>query len=98
MLLAYMKAALHYATYEILTDDCTFYGEIFQCQGVYANVETLELCREQLEEVLEEWILFRLHHNLLLPVIDGMDLNFKWGAFPKKSQNKFGTKSGPSKF
>ncbi|EDN72976.1 Protein of unknown function UPF0150 [Beggiatoa sp. SS] len=94
MLLAYMKAALHYATYEILTDEGTFYGEIAQCQGVYANAETLEACREQLEEVLEEWILFRLHHNLLLPVIDGMDLNFKWGAFPKKGKNKFGTKSG----
>jgi len=80
MLLGYMKAALHYATYEILTDDGTFYGEIAQCQGVYANAETLESCREQLEEVLEEWILFRLHHNLLLPVIDGIDLNLKEAA------------------
>ncbi len=80
MLLAYMKAALHYATYEILTDDGTFYGEIAQCQGVYANAETLESCREQLEEVLEEWILFRLHHNLFLPVIDGIDLNLKEAA------------------
>ena len=52
MLLAYMKAALHYATYEILTDDCTFYGEIFQCQGVYANAETLFQAKVSRSETL----------------------------------------------
>ncbi|ADE13979.1 hypothetical protein Nhal_0800 [Nitrosococcus halophilus Nc 4] len=37
----------------------------------------LEECREQLEEVLEEWILFRVHKNLDLPVIDGIELIIK---------------------
>jgi len=80
MLINYMKAALHHAKYEILPDDGTFYAEIPECQGVYANAETLEACREQLEEVLEEWILFRLNKNLLLPVVDGIDLNLKEAA------------------
>jgi MPBQ/MSBQ methyltransferase len=53
------------------------YGEIPVCNGVYANASTLEDCREQLEEVLEEWILFRVSRNLPLPVIDGIEITIK---------------------
>lgn len=74
MLLKYIQAALRHAKYEILADDGTFYGEIPQCPGVYANAATLEGCREQLAEVLEEWILFRVYRNLSLPEIDGLKL------------------------
>jgi hypothetical protein len=35
---------------------------------------SLEDCRDQLEEVLEEWLLFRLSRQLPVPVLDGMDL------------------------
>lgn len=54
MLTRYIQAALHKAKYKILSDDNTFYGEIPEFQGVWANAETLELCREELSEVLEE--------------------------------------------
>lgn len=74
MLLKYLQAALRHAKYEILKDDETFYGEIPQCPGVYANAATLEECREQLAEALEEWILFRVHRNLSLPEIEGIKL------------------------
>jgi len=67
MLTEYLRAALHRATYEILSDDGSFYGEIPGFNGVYANASTLEACREELEEVLEEWILFRISRNLPLP-------------------------------
>ena len=77
MLTNYIRAALCHAKYEILQDDGTFYGEIPQCNGVYANTATLEECREELEEVLEEWILFRIHKNLPLPIIDGVQLIIK---------------------
>ena len=53
MLNQYIQAALHQAKYEILTDDGSFYGEIPEFQGVYANAETLEECRSELAEVLE---------------------------------------------
>ena len=56
MLKTYIQTAMHAARYEILEDDGTFYGEIPECRGVFANAETLEGCREQLEEVLEDWI------------------------------------------
>ena len=67
---------MHRAKYEILPDDGSFYGHIPECQGVWANAETLEACRDELEEVLEEWILFRVSQNLPLPVIDNIVLAF----------------------
>lgn len=77
MLLKYIQAAMHRARYEILPDDGTFYGEIPGFDGVYANADTLEACREELEEVLEEWILFRISRNLPLPVVDQLELTVK---------------------
>ena len=77
MLTSYIQAAMHQARYEILPDDGSFYGEIPPCNGVFANAETLEQCREQLEEVLEGWIFLRIHRGLALPVIDGMELVVK---------------------
>lgn len=77
MLLEYLQAALRHARYEILKDDDTYYGEIPECNGVYANAATLEACREELREVLEEWVLFRVHRHLRLPIIDGIELTIK---------------------
>jgi predicted RNase H-like HicB family nuclease len=59
-----VQAALRHERYEILQDDGSYCGEIRECNGVYANAGTLEDCREQLREVLEEWILFRVHRKL----------------------------------
>jgi len=77
MLTEYIKAALNHARYEILADDNTYYGEIHGFEGVYANADTLEECRRELEEVLEEWILFRVFKNLELPVVDGKELRIR---------------------
>jgi len=77
MLTNYMHAALHRARYEILPDDKSFYGEIPGFDGVYANAATLEACREELAEVLEEWILFRVAKGLPLPIVDGLELTIK---------------------
>ncbi len=77
MISEYIQAALSHAKYEILQEDGTFYGEIPECNGVYANAGQLEDCREELKEVLEEWVLFRIHRNLPLPVIDGVELAIK---------------------
>jgi len=60
MLTEYLQAAMRRAKYQILPDDGSFYGEIPDFQGVYANAGTLESCREELQEVLEGWVLSRL--------------------------------------
>ncbi len=77
MLIKYIHSAMKKARYEILPDDNTFYGEIPGFEGVYANADDLEACRNELEEVLEEWILFRISRNLPLPVVDGIELKIK---------------------
>ena len=77
MLLEYIQAALGHAKYEILPDDGAYYGEIPECNGVYAHAGTLEACRQELQEVLEEWILFRVSRQLPLPTIDGIQLTIK---------------------
>jgi predicted RNase H-like HicB family nuclease len=77
MLTRYIQSSMRMAKYEILQDDGTFYGEIPGFDGVYANTDTLETCREELEEVLEEWVLFRVSRNLSLPIVDGIELVIK---------------------
>ncbi len=72
MLTKYIQAAMHQAKYKILSDDDTFYGEIPGYQGVWANAGTKDACREELAEVLSEWILLRVARNLPLPVVDGI--------------------------
>jgi len=65
MLMEYIHAAMKRAKYEIFPDDNTFYGEIPGFDEVYANAKTLGACRDELEEVLEEWLFFRISRNLL---------------------------------
>src|SRR5205823_3138797 len=73
MLTDYIKAAMRRARYKILSDDGSFYGEIPGIEGVWANTDTLEACRDELEDVLEEWIVLSLATNLPIPTIDGID-------------------------
>ncbi len=75
MLSQYIKEALRQAKYEILSDDKSFYGEIPGFQGVWANAATLEDCRNELAEVLEEWIFLHLSDNTPLPVVNGLKLS-----------------------
>lgn len=74
MLTDYLQAALRKAKYEILSDDGSFYGEIPGFQGVYSNANTLEECRDQLAEVLEEWTFLHIADKTPLPEMDGINL------------------------
>jgi predicted RNase H-like HicB family nuclease len=75
MLTKYIQAAMNNARYEILPDDGSYYGEIPGFEGIYANRTTLEACQEELQEVLEEWLLLRISQHLPLPQIDGIKLS-----------------------
>ena len=76
MITEYIKAAMRQAQYEMLEDN-TFYGEIDALTGCYANEDSLEACRDELESVVEDWILFSLTQQLPLPVVDGVKLEVK---------------------
>ncbi len=49
-----------------LDDNGTYYAEIPGLQGVWANADTLEECREELRELVEDWIApgIVLGHNI----------------------------------
>jgi predicted RNase H-like HicB family nuclease len=71
MLTSYIRAAMRHARYEIVEDDGSFYGEIPSISGVWANGKTLENCREELESVLEGWVLLSIAGHSPIPEIDG---------------------------
>jgi predicted RNase H-like HicB family nuclease len=74
MLTAYINAALRRAHYEILPDDEGYFGSIEGLQGVWAQAESLEACRAELQEVLEEWIVLGLKMGHPIPPMDGIEL------------------------
>jgi predicted RNase H-like HicB family nuclease len=74
MLREYLSAAMERASFESLPDDGAIYGAIPGFDGVYAHAATTEACRGELEEVLEEWVLFRVSRNLPLPAAGGIEL------------------------
>ena len=88
MLLEYIQAAILHAQYKILPDDRSYIGAIVECAGAFANVDRLEERREQPREVLEEWGLFRVHKNLALPVIDGIEPVVKAAACADSGTNQ----------
>ncbi len=77
MILDYINAAMRKAKYELLPDDGLYYGEIPGFEGVYATSQNLEDCRNELESVLEDWLLLSIHKNLPVPPIDNISLEIK---------------------
>jgi len=50
-------------------DDGTFWAEVPPLRGVLATGRRLEACREELGEVVEEWVLVRLAQGLSVPTL-----------------------------
>ena len=65
---------MHRAHYELM-ESGRFFGSIPQCTGLWAEGETLEACREELQSTLEDWIMIKLRHGDRFEVIDGVDIN-----------------------
>ena len=75
MLTAYIDTAMNKAHYEILPGGEGYFGKVPDLQGVWANATTLEACRAELREVLEEWLLLGLRKGHMIPPMDDIDLN-----------------------
>jgi predicted RNase H-like HicB family nuclease len=73
MLTSYIREAMRLANYEIL-ENRTFYGEIPGFDGVWASADSLEACREELQSVLEDWLILGLRMGHVLPVVAGINL------------------------
>lgn len=79
MLTEYLRAAISHSQYKQL-EDGSWFGEIPGFEGVWANATSVEACRSELAEVLEEWLLLKLHDQDPIPVVDGHDLAIAWDS------------------
>ena len=73
MLITYIQTAMRLAKYETL-EDGQYYGEIPGFQGVWAQAEHLEACRDELQSTLEDWLILGLRMGHKLPVVAGIQL------------------------
>lgn len=70
VLLEYIQTALDHAHYEIIEDEEEpFYGEIPPLPGVWATGTTLEKCRRNLAEAVEDWVLLSIAKGLPIPAL-----------------------------
>ncbi|MBT9162299.1 MAG: type II toxin-antitoxin system HicB family antitoxin [Dehalococcoidia bacterium] len=74
MLTEYIDKAMSEALYEKL-EDGTYAGKIAQCEGAIAFGQTFYECQNELKAALEGWLIVKIRHGDLLPVIDNFDLN-----------------------
>lgn len=74
MLTAYIEEAMKRAHYKILEDD-SYYGWVEELPGVWGQASTLEECRIELQEVIEDWLLLGLKLGHEIPALGDLDLN-----------------------
>ena len=70
----YIGAALRRAKYESL-ENGSYMATVEGLRGVIATGETIEICREDLIEVIEEWIAIRLQRGFAIPSLEGHAIN-----------------------
>lgn len=66
MISRYVAAALDRAQYRAI-DDGSYAATVKGLRGVIATGATLEACRRELAEVIEEWVLVRVARGLEVP-------------------------------
>lgn len=71
MIQRYIDVALRRARYRKL-DDGSFAATVPGLRGVIAVGSRRESCRDQLVEVIEEWILVRVARGLAVPALGGV--------------------------
>ncbi|CAB1129976.1 conserved protein of unknown function [Candidatus Hydrogenisulfobacillus filiaventi] len=81
LLSAYIRAALARARFDIL-DSGEVYVEIPDCRGVWAAGPDTGTAYENLQGVLELWLLDRLRQGAPVPELDGCRLDGVWPPEP----------------
>ena len=76
MIRNYLDEALQRAKYTPL-EYGSFAAEVRGLKGVIATGETLERCREELQEVVEEWVLVRVARGLDVPSLGGVKIRVR---------------------
>ena len=76
MIRDYLDAALRRAKYTKL-EDGSYGAEVRGLPGVVATGRTLEACRTELQEVVEEWVLVRVARGLSVPSVGGVRIRVR---------------------
>ncbi|MFW6112384.1 MAG: type II toxin-antitoxin system HicB family antitoxin [Chloroflexota bacterium] len=74
MITKYLHEVMRRAKYKML-EDGAYYGWVDELPGVWANADSLENCREELESVVEDWLLLGLRLGHEIPPLGEIDLN-----------------------
>lgn len=75
MLLQYIQTALEHAKYEIIEDEDPFYGEVPELEGVWATGKSLEQCRRNLADAIEDWVLYSIARNFTIPPLGNVKIH-----------------------
>jgi len=76
MIIEYCQKAIERAEYKKL-DDGSWFSEIPGFQGVWANGDTVEQCRNELVTVLEEWLLLKVRDGDSIPDVAGLKVEIR---------------------
>ncbi len=76
MISEYIYHQLSQAKYKIL-EDKTYFGKIPRLKGLWGSGKSLEECREDLREALEEWIVLKLLDGDKIPGLSRPSSGFK---------------------
>ncbi len=66
MLSQFIEKKLKSARYKLLKNG-TYFGEVPGLRGVWANAKNLEDCRQELQEVLEDWLFLKVRAGESVP-------------------------------
>jgi len=74
VLTEYIEEALKRARYELIDDpNAPYYGEVPDLPGVWATGGTLEVCRRELKDVIEGWLLVSVRQSLPIPPLGSLE-------------------------
>jgi len=76
MIIEYCQKAIEKAEYKKLGDG-SWFAEIPEFQGVWANGNTVEQCRNELLTVLEEWLLLKVRDGDSIPDVAGLKVEIR---------------------
>jgi predicted RNase H-like HicB family nuclease len=76
MITKYVGKALERARYERL-EDGSFCATVRGLRGVMAVGRSVKQCRDQLAEIVEEWILVRVACGLAVPKLGGISVRVR---------------------
>ena len=72
MLSKYLESKLKKAKFKVLKDG-SYFASIPGLSGVWANAKNKQACKDELQEVLEEWVLLKVRDREAIP---GLSIKF----------------------